>query len=153
MTATAPLHRFFRDHKAGRIVHPGARGQQRRLIAATESVHTGLDSSESVLLVQSQKFEERFGDEHGSTVCVRTGLSPRWGLCLLPTFPHGLRRGLHSFAASRLRAYRFGFVFDGILVLSHTLQRWVRVSTEHVLVGRPISLKSFRDPEALVYSP
>jgi hypothetical protein len=37
-------------------------------------------------------------------VCVRTTLSPRWGLLInhLPTY--GLRRGPHSYAALRLRS-------------------------------------------------
>jgi hypothetical protein len=38
---------------------------------------------------------------------VRTDLSPRWGLSA-SAFTHGLRRGLHSCAASRLWAPRFG---------------------------------------------
>ena len=29
------------------------------------------------------------------------------GACLVPTFPHGLRRGLRSYAASRLITWRF----------------------------------------------
>jgi hypothetical protein len=34
---------------------------------------------------------------------VREYLSPRWGLSVFPALPHGLRRGLHSIAASRLK--------------------------------------------------
>jgi hypothetical protein len=37
-------------------------------------------------------------------VCVRTILSPRWGLLLYHFFTQGLRPGLHSFAASRLKS-------------------------------------------------
>jgi hypothetical protein len=33
---------------------------------------------------------------------MRTILSPLWGLLLFPLSTHGLRRGLHSCAASRL---------------------------------------------------
>ncbi len=38
---------------------------------------------------------------------MQTNLSPRWGLSA-QAFSHGLRRGLHSCAASRLWAPRFG---------------------------------------------
>ena len=40
-------------------------------------------------------------------MCVRANLSPRWGLSA-QAFTHGLRDGLHSCAASRLQARRFG---------------------------------------------
>jgi hypothetical protein len=36
------------------------------------------------------------------SVWVRVVLSPRWGLSV-SHFPHGLRRGLHSYAALRLK--------------------------------------------------
>jgi hypothetical protein len=39
------------------------------------------------------------------TACVRTGLSPRWGFLVSRHFSHGLRRGLHSYAAARLKAW------------------------------------------------
>ena len=39
------------------------------------------------------------------SVCVRASFAPL-GLGLFPTFPHGLRRGLHSYAASRLTFLR-----------------------------------------------
>ena len=38
----------------------------------------------------------------GSSLWVRVILSPRWGLSV-SRFPHGLRRGLHSYAALRLK--------------------------------------------------
>jgi hypothetical protein len=38
----------------------------------------------------------------GSSGCVGTILSPRWGLSV-SRFSHGLRRGLHSYAALRLK--------------------------------------------------
>ena len=38
----------------------------------------------------------------GSSVWVRVVLSPRWGLSV-SRFPHGLRHGLHSYAALRLK--------------------------------------------------
>ena len=42
------------------------------------------------------------GYRSAGSVCVRTALSPRWGWSV-STFPHGSRRGLHSYAASRLK--------------------------------------------------
>jgi len=39
-------------------------------------------------------------------VRVRTALSPDWGLSIYPLIPHGLRRGLRSYAASRLNCPR-----------------------------------------------
>jgi hypothetical protein len=41
-----------------------------------------------------------------SALLVRTDLSPD-GACLVFAFTHGLRRGLNSYAASRLKADRF----------------------------------------------
>jgi hypothetical protein len=48
-----------------------------------------------------------------SRVCVTAGLSPRWGSVFAQFLPHGLRRGLQSYAALRLllvicAGYRLG---------------------------------------------
>jgi hypothetical protein len=55
----------------------------------------------------------------GSSVWVGTILSPRWGLSV-SRFPHGLRRGLHSYGpfADKMRLPRVA----EILVLRHTQQ-------------------------------
>ncbi len=54
----------------------------------------------------------------------RTDLSPRWGFAMFH-FSHGLRSGLHSFAASRLRAdtNRFFLISNRKLLLSNNLRR------------------------------
>ena len=41
---------------------------------------------------------------------------------LYPLFTHGFRRGLHSYAASRLRSHRFVPLSREILALTHTLR-------------------------------
>jgi len=44
-----------------------------------------------------------FFSSHGFRVCQRTTLSPGWGSLFSHFLTHGLRRGLRSYAASRLR--------------------------------------------------
>jgi hypothetical protein len=50
----------------------------------------------------SQAGENAVGARNLLIECVGIILSPRWGLSV-SRFPHGLRRGLHSYAASRLK--------------------------------------------------
>ncbi len=77
---------------------------------------------------------------HAESVCEKL-LSPRWGL-LVSAFPHGLRRGLHSYAATRLKPSRcVGRVADPALHELHT-----SFEKHYAWRSRRISAESTKNP-------